>query len=159
MSIPRPIYVAGSWRNTNETATLRAPFDGAEIATVCLAGSVDIEDAIAGAVAAFAVTRRMPTFQRAEICRKVLRGLLERREELAQGMCREGGKPISDARAEVDRAAHCFEVAASEAENLGGEMMPLDLRPSSPGRFGVTRRVPVGPISAISPSEAKYSAK
>jgi glyceraldehyde-3-phosphate dehydrogenase (NADP+) len=130
---------------------MRAPFDNAELGTVCLAGAVDVEDAIAGAVAAFAVTRRMPTFERAEICRKSMRGLLARREELAMGMCREGGKPISDARAEVDRAAHCFEVAASEAETLGGEMMPLDLRPSSPGRFGVTRRVPVGPITAISP--------
>ncbi|MDP2345668.1 MAG: aldehyde dehydrogenase family protein [Deltaproteobacteria bacterium] len=151
MTTPRPIYVAGSWRTTGETAVIRAPFDNAELGTVCLAGPADIEDAIAGAVAAFAVTKRLPTFERAEICRKTMRGLLERREELAMGMCKEGGKPISDARAEVDRAAHCFEAAASEAENLGGEMMPLDLRPTSPGRFGVTRRVPIGPIAAISP--------
>ena len=151
MTTPRPIYVAGTWRQTKDTALIRAPFDGAEIGAVCLAGAADIEDAIAAASAAFAITKRMPTFERADVCRKVGGALLARREELAMGMCVEGGKPISDARAEVDRAAHCFEVAASEAENMGGEMMPLDLRASSPGRFGVTRRVPIGPISAISP--------
>lgn len=151
MTTPRPIYVAGTWRHTKDTALIRAPFDGAEIGAVCLAGAADIEDAIAAASAAFAITKRMPTFERADVCRKVGGALLARREELAMGMCVEGGKPISDARAEVDRAAHCFEVAASEAENMGGEMMPLDLRASSPGRFGVTRRVPIGPISAISP--------
>jgi glyceraldehyde-3-phosphate dehydrogenase (NADP+) len=151
MTTARPIYVAGQWRHTADTAALTAPFHGAALGAVCLAGPKDIEDAIAGAVASFATTRRMATFERADVCKKVAQGLFARKEELAIGMCLEGGKPISDARAEVDRAVHCFEVAASEADNLGGEMMPLDLRPSSPGRFGVTRRVPVGPISAISP--------
>ena len=147
----RPIYVAGEWRHTADTITLRAPYDGAELDTVSLAGARDIEDAIAGAVRAFEVTKRMPTYERAAICRKVAAGFGARKEELALAMCLEGGKPIGDARAEVDRAVHCFEVAASEAENLGGEMMPLDLRATSVGRFGVTRRVPVGPVTAISP--------
>ena len=151
MTSARPIYVAGQWRLTAEQTLVRAPYDGAELGRVCLAGPQDIEDAMAGAVASFATTKRMATFERADICRKAAGGFLARKEELALGMCKEGGKPISDARAEVDRAAHCFETAAHEAENLGGEMMPLDLRPTSPGRFGVTKRVPIGPITAISP--------
>jgi len=151
MSIHRPLFVAGTWRQTAEKATIRAPYDGAELCTVSLAGPKDIEDAIAGAVTSFETTKRMPTWERAEICRKVARGFAERKDELAMAMCLEGGKPINDARAEVDRASHCFEVAASEAEAMGGEFMPLDLRASSPGRFGITKRVPVGPISAISP--------
>ena len=66
-------------------------------------------------------------------------------------MVLEGGKPLDDALGEIDRAVHCFEEAASVAEHLGGEYIPLDLRAHSARRFGVTRRVPVGPISAISP--------
>ncbi len=42
-------------------------------------------------------------------------------------------------------------VAAEEAKRIGGEMIPLDLLPSSKGRFGITRKVPIGPIAAISP--------
>jgi acyl-CoA reductase-like NAD-dependent aldehyde dehydrogenase len=151
MSSTRPIFVAGEWRTTSNTTTVHAPYDGAVVATVCLAGPQDIEDAIAGAVTSFEKTKRLATWERAEMCRKAARGFAARKEEIAMGMCKEGGKPISDARAEVDRAVHCFETAASEAENMGGEMMPLDLRPTSPGRMGITRRVPVGPISAISP--------
>ena len=37
---------------------------------------------------------------------------MARREELALAICDEAGKPISDARAEVDRAIFCFELAA-----------------------------------------------
>lgn len=147
----RPIFVAGEWRQTSSTVEVRAPFDGSVVNTVCLAGPRDIDDAIAGAVSSFDKTKRLATWERAEICRKTARRFAERREELAMGMVNEGGKPIGDARAEVDRAVHCFETAAAEAENLGGEMMPLDLRATSPGRMGITRRVPVGPITAISP--------
>ena len=32
-----------------------------------------------------------------------------------------------------------------------GEMIPLDLMPSSKGRVGITRRFPIGPVAAISP--------
>lgn len=149
--IHRPLFVAGSWRESGERMTIRSPYDGAELCTVAQAQPADIEDAIACATSTFATSRKMPTWQRAELCRKTAAGFGPRREELAMAMVLEGGKPIGDARAEVDRAVHCFEVAASEAETLGGQVMPLDLRASAAGRIGFTRRVPVGPIGAISP--------
>ncbi len=149
--IHRPFFIAGSWRESAERMTIRSPFDGTELCSVSQAQAVDIEDAIAAASRTFTTTRKMPTWQRAELCRKTNLGLMARKEELAMAMVLEGGKPIGDARAEVDRAVHCFEVAASEAETMGGQVMPLDLRPSAPGRIGFTRRVPIGPISAISP--------
>ena len=151
MSEPWKAYVAGAWRQTAETREIRSPWDGAVVGTVCQAGPAELEAAIAGAAAALPATRALSAYERARICLDVARTLAARREELGQLMCREGAKPISDARAEVDRAVHSFELAAGEAERLGGEMIPLDLRPASAGRFGVTRRVPVGPVAAISP--------
>ncbi len=149
--IHRPFFIAGAWRESTERVTIRAPYDDRELCTVSLAQARDIEDAIAAAVKVFPSMRKMHTWQRAELCRKTAASFGARKEELALAMVDEGGKPIGDARAEVDRAVHCFEVAASEAETLGGEVMPLDLRASAAGRIGFTRRVPVGPISAISP--------
>ena len=73
-----------------------------------------------------AETNQQDLWQRAELCRKTAASFGARGEELALAMVDEGGKPIGDARAEVDRAVHCFEVAASEAETQGGEVMPLD---------------------------------
>ena len=34
---------------------------------------------------------------------------------------------------------------------MTGELIPLDLLPTSKGRIGITRRFPIGPIAAISP--------
>jgi glyceraldehyde-3-phosphate dehydrogenase (NADP+) len=66
-------------------------------------------------------------------------------------MTAEAGKPINEARVEVDRGVFTLRVAAEEAQRITGEQIPLDLMASSAGRFGVTRRVPIGPISGISP--------
>jgi acyl-CoA reductase-like NAD-dependent aldehyde dehydrogenase len=144
-------YVAGAWRETGVDAVIRSPWDGAEVATISLCRPEDIEDAVAGAVRAFAETRKLAAYERATICREISAALAARKDELAMAMCLEGGKPMGDARAEVDRGVHTFEIAAAEAERLGGEVIPLDLRPTSAGRLGITRRVPIGPIAAISP--------
>ncbi len=66
-------------------------------------------------------------------------------------MSLESGKPIKDALVEVDRATLTFRLGAEEAERMTGELIPLDLMPSSKGRIGITRRFPIGPIAAISP--------
>ncbi|MDA8437329.1 MAG: aldehyde dehydrogenase family protein, partial [Propionibacterium sp.] len=73
------------------------------------------------------------------------------RDELAELIVAEAGKPIRDARVEVDRAALVFRLGAEEAERMHGEVIPLDLMPSSRERVGITRRFPIGPIAGISP--------
>lgn len=144
-------YVAGRFLETAHSVDVRAPFDGRVVARVAQVGPAELETAIAAAAGAAQTTARLPTHLRASICLEVARGLAARKDELADGMCLEGGKPISDARAEVDRAVHCFELAAAEAERMGGEVLPLDLRPNANGRLALTRRVAVGPVSAITP--------
>ena len=74
-----------------------------------------------------------------------------RREELGRLIALEAGKPIRDALVEVDRATLTFRLGAEEAERMTGEVIPLDLLPSSKDRVGITRRFPIGPIAAISP--------
>ncbi|MGI8476665.1 MAG: aldehyde dehydrogenase family protein, partial [Thermomicrobiales bacterium] len=44
-----------------------------------------------------------------------------------------------------------LETAAEEAKRIEGEVIPLDLLPSSKGRFGIVRRFPIGQIAGISP--------
>lgn len=144
-------YIAGTWTQTAERKELRAPFDGTHFATVHLCGPKELEEAIAAGVRAAPAVAALSSYERAAICRAVAAGLRRRREELALGMCYESGKPIGDAFAEVDRAEHCFEIAAEEAQRLGGEVIPLDLRPASAGRWGLTRRFPIGLVAGIAP--------
>jgi glyceraldehyde-3-phosphate dehydrogenase (NADP+) len=144
-------YVAGQFVETPEKRELHAPFDGRPFATVSFCGPAELDRAIAAAHAAEGAARALTSFDRASILRQIGAALAARAGEFTEGMIDESGKPIGDAEAEVQRAVHGFEVAAGEAERIGGEVMPLDLRPSSAGRWGITRRFPVGAVAAITP--------
>ena len=146
-----PAYVAGAFRETPEKKKLHAPFDGACFALVSMCGRAEIDEAIAAGTKAFTATRALGSWERAAICLQIADGLRARAPELADGMVEESGKPIRDAEAEVERAIHCFQIAAAEAERIYGEVIPLDLRASSRGRWGLTRRFPIGLVAGIAP--------
>jgi glyceraldehyde-3-phosphate dehydrogenase (NADP+) len=130
---------------------VRNPFNGDTVGTTSFATADDLESAITAAETAFDETRVMPTYQRADVLYKLADLLQNRRDEFAELMTLEAGKPIRDSRVEIDRGVFTLRVAAEEAQRIHGEQMPLDLMPSSQGRFGVTRRFPIGPIAGISP--------
>ena len=145
------IVLGGDQLSTGETYEVRSPYDGAPVAVVHRAGPDDVERAIAGAVEAFATTRRLPSWQREQILEGISAGIAERREELARAIALEAGKPIRTARIEVDRAIFTFSVAAEESKRIYGEIVPLDWLPGNDGREAMIRRVPLGPITGITP--------
>src|SRR5207244_972994 len=61
------------------------------------------------------------------------------------------GKPIAQAKTEIDRAIAVFRDGAEEATRIGGEVLPADVVPSGTGRIAITRRFPLSPIAAITP--------
>src|SRR6185312_15380427 len=138
-----------------ERVVVRAPYDGSVVGETYLVTADHLEQAIAAAVRAFAVTRAMPPYERRKILLTVARGIAEQKEEFARLMALEAGKPIRTARVEVDRAVFTFTLAAEEALELHNkdEVLRLrtDLNPGSPVRTGMVRRFPIGPIAAITP--------
>jgi glyceraldehyde-3-phosphate dehydrogenase (NADP+) len=146
-----PIYVAGEWQESGETLDVRNPFDHSLVGTTFQASRQQLEEAIQGAVRAFEITRRMPTYERVALLKAMAAGLAARRDEVAHTISAEAGKPIRDAEVETDRGVFTLETAAEEAKRLEGEVIPLDLLPSSKGRSGIVRRFPIGPIAGISP--------
>ena len=61
------------------------------------------------------------------------------------------GKPLKFARLEVDRCLYTLAEGAEEARRVGGDYLPLDVIAGTEGYWGVTRRVPVGPVLGIVP--------
>lgn len=147
----RGIFLQGKFVKTGITYSIQSPYNGDFVATVHRAGPAEVERAIAAATQAFQVTRKLPTWKRSEVLERISASLLSHRESLAQDMAKEAGKPISAARAEVDRAAFTFKVAAEEARRIYGEIIPFDWLPGSEGRTGYVQRVPLGPIAGITP--------
>ena len=145
------IVLGGEQVETGETYEVRSPYDDAPVAVVHRAGPDEVERAIAGAVEAFATTRRLPSWKREQVLERISAGLAERREELARTIALEAGKPIKTARVEVDRASFTFRTAAEEAKRIYGEIVPLDWLPGSEGREALIRRVPLGAVAGITP--------
>ena len=149
---PHPIFLAGRWVESPDVLVIDNPADPSTPAgTTYNATEAQYEEAVEAAVAAFEVTRTLPAYERGRILREVSAGIKARREELGRLIALEAGKPIRDALVEVDRATLTFRLGAEEAERMTGELIPLDLLPSSKDRIGITRRFPIGPIAAISP--------
>ena len=149
---PHPVYLAGEWVDSPRTLEVEDPAHPGTLAgRTYLATEEQYEQAAEAAVGGFDRLRRLPTYERAGALRRISAGIAARRDELAELITRESGKPIRDARVEAERGVLVFRLAAEEAERLGGETMPLDIAPPHKGRHALTRRFPVGPVAGISP--------
>lgn len=144
-------FLNGNWHTQGREAVVTSPYDRSILAVISEAGRDDVENAIESAVQAFAVTRKMSSYQRAGVLRKIVEGITGRREEFARTICQEAAKPIKIARLEVDRAINTFQIAAEESTRIYGEYIPLDTIESTSGRWGLMRRFPLGPVFAITP--------
>lgn len=127
------------------------PFDGSEIGKVPLLDEAGLDAAALRAHAAFSKTRNAAPFERAQILSAVAEGLKRRRDEFAQSIVAEAGKPITLAETEVDRATISFTSAAEEARKSGGEYLDIDGYPTGKGHVGFVRRFPIGVIYGITP--------
>ncbi len=87
--------------------------------------------------------------------RQLLHGWAEQlalvKDDLAQGMTRETGKPITLARGEVARAESTLQATLEALGTFGEEAVPYDLMAGAEGCRAVLRRFPVGPVLAITP--------
>jgi glyceraldehyde-3-phosphate dehydrogenase (NADP+) len=157
VSTVQPIYVAGRWEESPLELISIAPGTGDEIGRTFRATAEQLERATVAAVAAFEHTRRLASSERSAALHRIAEGIVRDREELGISLAREAGKPLGDALVEVDRTSFLFRHAAEEAERMRGELIPLDLIPSSRGKFAITRRVPLGPVAGISPFNVPLS--
>lgn len=148
---PRPAWIAGRAEQSDQTLSVHHPYDGNEIATVCVPGAEQVERAVAGAVDVTREFRSTPAHVRAAALDHVSRQLAERAEEVAEMITAENGKPLKWAYMEVNRAVSTFRFAAEEARRFSGELQRLDTDPAAAGRLAVVRRVPRGPVLGIAP--------
>ncbi|KGP71346.1 aldehyde dehydrogenase family protein [Pontibacillus yanchengensis] len=144
------LFINGKWIQTQEQNEVLNKYNGDVFATVSKASEQEVEDAINHAQAAFE-SEDFPPYQRYKTLLKVSELLQAHKEELAQVITNEAGKPIKQARTEIDRATQTFELSAEEAKRITGEGVPVEAAPGSENRMAFTMRVPVGVVGAISP--------
>jgi glyceraldehyde-3-phosphate dehydrogenase (NADP+) len=147
-----PVLIDGALVPGSGTpAPVTAPYDCRTVGYAAVATRPDVERAIDAAARAAPEAQALPSYRRAEILERIHAGAAARRSELAVLLALEAGKPIAQARYELDRMLFVFKDAAAEAMRIGGEVVPLDRMPHGTGRWGITRRFPLAPISGITP--------
>ena len=110
-----------------------------------IAGPALVNDAVTAAARAFPAWSALPAPRRAAHLARIAAWLRGHRDELARGLTREQGKPLSEASSEVAAAATAFDYYAAEAERVYGQVIPTD---SATLRSLVIRQ-PVGVTAAI----------
>ena len=146
-----PFYLAGEPGRSGQPLDVINPFDNSAVGRTWLAGDAELDRAADAAVSAAPVMRDLPAYERGGILSRISSALSTNRDQVARTLAGEAGKPIRDALIETDRAAMTFQIAAEEARRIHGDVIPMDLAPHGLGRVGIVRRVPIGPVAAISP--------
>jgi acyl-CoA reductase-like NAD-dependent aldehyde dehydrogenase len=146
-----PYYLANKAIFANQDLIVYDKYSGAEATHVALADEKVIDQAISAAVDATLPMRKLAAYERQEILDHCVSRFKERFDELAMALCIEAGKPIKDAQGEVTRLIDTFRIASEEATRINGEVLSMDISARAKGYQGMTKRVPIGPCSFISP--------
>lgn len=146
-----PFYLANQPLMPNADLGVQNKFTQTKMASVALAQPAHIQQAIGAAVKAQPAMAALPTDQRAHILHFCAAQFLLRKQEFADILCQEAGKPITAAEAEVTRLIETFRLAAEESTRIYGEYLPFADSPHTRNYRGITKRVPIGPCAFITP--------
>ena len=146
-----PYYLAGTPVAANTDLVVLDKYSGKPATRVAMADAAAVGQAIDAACDTRAAMAEFSPDARRAVLEHCVTRFREREEELARVLCIEAGKPIRDARGEVARLVETFRIAAEEATRIGGEVLELQVSAKTRGYRGMTRRLPVGVCSLITP--------
>ncbi len=142
-------YVNGEWKDavSGEVSEIENPATGEIIATVPKMTYEEVTKVIDQAHEAWGQWRSMLASQRAKLMLKWADILVKNRDDIGTIMTQEQGKPIAQAKGEVDYAASFIEWYAFEGQSIAGETV----QQTKPGRRETVWKEPVGVSAAITP--------
>ncbi|WP_024120227.1 succinate-semialdehyde dehydrogenase [Bacillus sp. FSL K6-1012] len=127
--------------------TVYNPATGEAIKTIPQQSAKEVEEAIERSYQAFKSWSKTSANERASLLKKWYELIVEHKEELADLITKENGKPYQEAVGEVLYGAGYIEWFAEEAKRVYGRTVPA---PTTGKRIVVTRQA-VGPVAAITP--------
>ncbi|BCF89083.1 NAD-dependent succinate-semialdehyde dehydrogenase [Paraburkholderia largidicola] len=142
-------YLNGGWDNADsgETFPVVNPATGDVIAHVPRMGAAETRRAIEHAKAAWPAWRSLTAKTRAAILRSWYDLILENQDDLALILTTEQGKPLGEAKGEIQYAASFIEWFGEEAKRAYGDVIPTVAN----DRRIVVVKEPIGVCAAITP--------
>ncbi len=143
-------FIAGAWSAPQGGAHFenRNPADTTDlIGHFPLSTSADVDRAVASAKRGFERWRRTPAPARGDVLRRVGDILTKRKEELADLMTREMGKPLTETRGDVQEGIDTAYYAATVGRQLAGRTVPSEME----NKWAMSFRRPIGVAGIIAP--------
>lgn len=143
-------FIGGKWVNpsTGNYFENRNPADTRDkIGEFPLSDSTDVDKAVQSAKRGFELWRKTPAPSRGEILRRVGDILTARKEQFANAMTREMGKPLAETRGDVQEGIDTAYYAATEGRRMFGYTVPSELR----NKWAMSYRRPIGVAGLICP--------
>ena len=128
-----------------------SPYDGRVVSTAPVCSAEDAKKALSIAKEAAKKAKKSSLSQRCEWILDIARRLKEQKEDIAQTITDEVGKPIAFSRIEVDRCIETLTLSAEFARTMHGETIATDATPSGKKTNAYFVREPVGVVVAITP--------
>ena len=143
-------YIAGAWvePSTGKYQDNVNPADTSDIVgRFPLSSVADVARAVESAQRGFDLWKRTPAPARGDVLRRVGEIMIARKEELADLMTREMGKPLAETRGDVQEGIDTAFYAATEGRRLFGHTVPSELR----NKWAMSFRRPIGVAGIITP--------
>ena len=144
-------YFAGKWRTSDQAIEVRHPYDNEVFDAVSSATAADALSALDAAEKGAKRCRGLGGYQRYLHMLKAAELLNGRQDEFVRAITMESGKPLAEAQVEVSRAIDIIRLSAFEGTQLRGDQMPFDAAVNGANSMGMSMRMPVGIVIAITP--------
>ena len=142
-------YINGAWLDADngETHPVTNPATGEHLGTIPMMGAAETRRAIEAANAAWPAWRKKTAKERAAVLRKWYDLIMANADDLALLMTTEQGKPLAEAKGEVESGASFIEWFAEEAKRVHGDTLASPW----PDRRLIVTKEPIGVCAAITP--------
>ncbi|WP_455757032.1 aldehyde dehydrogenase family protein [Sulfurimonas sp.] len=142
----------GSTKATKENLSERkSPYSGDVVSTAPICDANDTNKALGIAQASTKDAKASTLAQRCSWLLDVAQKLKENKEDIAQTITDEVGKPITFARVEVERCIETVTLSAETMRTMHGETINTDAMYSGKKTISYFSRVPVGVVACITP--------
>ena len=146
---PTRMFIDGAWSDADGGKTLAVinPADETTLANVAFGGRAEADRAIAAAAKAMPAWRALTAYDRAKILKKTADLIRDRVDAIGRVLTQEQGKPLAEAKGEINHTADTFEWFAEEGKRAYGRIIPS----SNPMKRHQAIRHPIGVVGTITP--------
>ncbi|WP_081707660.1 NAD-dependent succinate-semialdehyde dehydrogenase [Bacillus massiliigorillae] len=143
------LYINGEWceSNSGENIEVYNPATGELVGLAAKGGELEAERAIQAASEAYLSWKKTTAKEHYMYIKRAADLLRERTDEIASIITKEMGKPLSEAKGEMNLAIDYLDWYAEEGKRIYGDTIPA----SAPNKRIVILRQPIGVVGAITP--------